>query len=377
MKYVLLAFIILFSYMVSGQETKGDSLMSLGDYQNALKSYKNVDDAQLPHFKIARTQSQLGNNQAAIDAYVRGFQQDSVSVRPQFEYARLCLGNNDPITAFTFFENLSERFPENATYSYYLGETNELIGNDAGALDAFAKAISLNNNYRAARIEMIKVLIKKSRFQEAITTARPGLVQNKYDIKINSLIAQAYLGAKRYPKVIEHLELLFSIGNDTEFNRKNLALAYFNDGQWEKSIENNLRYLEDYEEKNSAVCFFISQAYLKLGKLDMAQDYIERTIEIRTPELDQEFLQLATVYSRKKDWKNTFYAMKRAKKERPQSDMLGYQYAVAGDQYYTSKTKKLEFYEEFIKEYPDSKYLEIATARATDLRKELFLNKEK
>jgi len=87
--------------------------------------------------------------------------------------------------------------------------------------------------------------------------------------------------------------------------------AIFNEGQWQLSIDTYERYNNDYEAANSLVHFIMSQAYLKLGKLKLSQDYIERAIVFKTPELHQEYLQLATVYVRQEDYRNAFYATKR------------------------------------------------------------------
>lgn len=357
-----------------GQTVLADSLIQIGKYQEAIEIYKLTPDSD---FKVARVYTQLGDVYAALDSYQKGFKKDSISIQPRFEYARLSLGNNDPVTSFNTLSSLLNDFPDNASYHYYLGRAHQDLGNDAGAISAFAKAVSINESYRAARIELIKILIKKRKFNEAIQSAVPALQLYDIDIKINSLIAQAYLGAKRYDKAIEHFELLFSIGYDTDFNRKNLAWSYFNDGQWQLAIDNYEIYNRDYEEGNSLVHFVMSQAYLKLGKLKLAQDYIERSILFKTPELHQEYLQLATVYARQEDYKNAFYATKKAKKEKSDNDLIGYQYALAGDYYFADKSKKLELYEEFIKEYPESSYQEIATARAKDLRREIFLAAKK
>ncbi|OUS21611.1 hypothetical protein A9Q93_00495, partial [Nonlabens dokdonensis] len=208
-------------------------------------------------------------------------------------------------------------------------------------------------------------------------TAQPALELYPNDIKINSLIAQAYLGAKHYDKAIEHFELLFKLGNDTDFNRKNLAWSYFNDQQWQLAIENYEKYNRDYEDKNSLIYFIMSKAYLQLDQLEQAQDHIEQSIQFKTPELHQEYLQLATVYVRLGDFKNAFYATKKAKNEKPEDDVLGYQYAIAADQYFADKEKKLSYYEEFIEQYPTSRYQEMANARAKDLRKEIFLSAKK
>jgi hypothetical protein len=88
-------------------------------------------------------------------------------------------------------------------------------------------------------------------------------------------------------------------------------------------------------------------------------------------------LQLATIYVRQEDYKNAFYATKKAKNESPDNDLIGYQYALAADQYYADKSKKLKFYEEFIKQYPESAFQDLANARAKDLRKEIFLAPKK
>ena len=374
MKYLLIL-IVLLTYLSSpAQFQVADSLVQAGKYQLAIEEYEKIPDSE---FKLAKAYVQLGDVYAALATYEKGFKKDSISTTPRFEYARLALRNNDPVTAFGMFDALIKEVPDNASYRYYLGQALVDLSNDAGAISAFAKAVSLNKSYRAARIEWIKLLIKNRRFNDAVITAQPALELYPNDIKINSLIAQAYLGAKRYDKAIEHFELLFKLGNDTDFNRKNLAWSYFNDQQWQLAIENYEKYNRDYEDKNSLIYFIMSKAYLQLDQLEQAQNHIEQSIQFKTPELHQEYLQLATVYVRLGDFKNAFYATKKAKNEKPEDDVLGYQYAIAADQYFADKEKKLSYYEEFIEQYPSSRYQEMANARAKDLRKEIFLSAKK
>ncbi|MFT5925426.1 MAG: putative Zn-dependent protease [Rubritalea sp.] len=374
MKNYFLFILVMSSFKISAQTPVADSLLQIGNYQAAIERYKVEPESE---FKIARVYTQMGDVYAALASYEQGFKRDSLSVQPRFEYARIALGNNDPVTAFDKLLTLTTEVPDNASYHYYMGKAYEDLNNDAAAISSFAKAVSLNTSYRAARIELVKSLLKNRKFYQAIQSALPGLKIYPEDIKMNSLIAQSYLGGKRYDKAIAHFELLFSLGNDTEFNRKNLAWSYFNDRQWQLAIVNYEGYNRDYEEGNSQVHFIMSQAYLKLGKLDLAQDYIERSIAFKTPELHQEYLQLATIYVRQEDYKNAFYATKKAKNESPDNDLIGYQYALAADQYYADKSKKLKFYEEFIKQYPESAFQDLANARAKDLRKEIFLAPKK
>jgi predicted Zn-dependent protease len=374
MKNYFLFILAMTSFKIIAQTSVADSLLQIGNYQAAIERYKMEPESE---FKIARVYTQMGDVYAALASYEQGFKRDSLSVKPRFEYACIALGNNDPVIAFDKLSTLTAEVPDNASYHYYTGKAYGDLNNDAAAISAFAKAVSLNTSYRAARIELVKSLLKNRKFYQAIQSAIPGLEIYPKDIKMNSLIAQSYLGGQRYDKAIEHFELLFSLGNDTGFNRKNLAWSYFNDRQWQLAIDNYEGYNQDYEEGNSQVYFIMSQAYLKLGMLDLAQSYIEQSIAFKTPELHQEYLQLATIYVRQQDYKNAFYATKKAKKEMPDNDLIGYQYALAADEYYADKSDKLKFYEEFIKQYLESAFQELAHARAKDLRKEIFLAPKK
>lgn len=374
MKNILFPIILLTSLLSVAQYQIADSLVQAGKYQQAIDEYGKIADSE---FKLARVYVQLGDVFAALSAYEKGFKKDSISTIPRFEYARLALNNNDPVKASKMFTKLTEEMPDNASYNYYLGKSLVDMSDDDRAMIAFKNAITLNRSYRAARIELVIVQIKNRKFNDAIKTAQPALEIYPKDLKVNSLIAQAYLGAKRYDKAIEHFELLFELGNDTEFNRKNLAWSYFNNQQWQLAIDNYEIYNSDYEDTNSLVYFVMSQAYLRLNKLELAKDYIERSIVFKTPLLDQEYLQLAAVYARLKDYKNAFYATKKAKNEKPSDDVIGYQYVTAADQYFADKEKKLSYYDDFISEYPSSTYIKIAKARAKDLRNEIFLSAKK
>jgi tetratricopeptide (TPR) repeat protein len=149
------------SFKLTAQLAVADSLVQLGNYQEAMEIYKTEPESE---FKLARVYAQMGDVYMALDSYQEGFKRDSLSLQPRFEYARLALGNKDPVTAFNSFLSLSVEEPDNATYKYYMGKTHEELSNDDAAISAFAKAVSLNKSYRAARIEWVKLLIKKRRF---------------------------------------------------------------------------------------------------------------------------------------------------------------------------------------------------------------------
>jgi tetratricopeptide (TPR) repeat protein len=374
MKYLLAILTFIFTLTLAAQEKQGDSLMALGNYDKALKAYRLLPEMADKHFKMARAATAMGNIPMAVDFYIKGFKKDSTSIRPRWEYGKLVLAQNDIPQAFQVFSVLTQEDPENATYHYYLGEVYSRTKQDDTAVSAFAKALQLNPNYRAARIELIKSYIAKRETGKAIHLCEEYLADFPDDIKINSLYAQALINSNFYDQAVVAFEHLFELGSDTEYNRKTLGFAYYSISEYQKSLEQYEMFQQDYDAKDPVVNFMMSKCYLGLRQLDNAQDFIERAIVFKTPRLDQEFLQLASVYANKEDLKNTLYALKRASKENPASDDIAYQVVIGADRYFKDKEEKLKYYEKFIEDYPKSDYHDMAAARARDLKKELFMD---
>jgi tetratricopeptide (TPR) repeat protein len=373
MKIYLLVIALSFFGFSLAQQQVGDSLMAIGRYDGAIQAYKNGPKTADRHFKIARAATAMGNTLVAIDFYKTGFKTDSLSIQPRWEYGKLVLGQDDFTTAIQVFSELIVAQPDNAAYHYYLGKTLSEISMDVEAILSFEKALNLNIDYRSARIELVKSYLKKRESVKAMILCDVYLEDHPDDIKVNSLYAQSLMNAKNYKKAVTVFEHLFELGNDTEYNRKSLGFAFYSIAEYEKSLEQYEKYQQDYDEKEPAINFMMSKCYLSLRKLDQAMDFIERAIVFKTPILDQEYLQLASIYANKKDLKSTLYALKRASKENPASDDIAYQVVIGADRYFKDKKEKLTYYEDFMERYPNSDYYEIASARASDLKKELFM----
>ena len=366
--------IVLLHFITQAQIAEGDSLMTVGNYQAAMWSYQQAPEDASTFFKIARASAAMGNTDAAIDSYVDGMALDSTDVRARFEVGKLLLGTNDWSSALGIFSALQEEFPANATYHYYIGKTYQDLKQSETAITSFKKALDLNENYRAALIEYLIENIRVRNQIAASVLAQKYLEDHPDDIKVNSLYAQALITSKYYSKAIEVFEKLFELGNDTEYNRKSLAYAYFAANDHEKSNENYEKFLQDYDDKDPQVYFMMSKNFLALNEYELAQDYIERAIVFKTPNLAQEYLQLSSVYANKKDLKNALAALRKASEEAPNNDDIAYQLVIGADRYYADKKTKLGFYENFIKNFPDSDYTEIAKERAGDLKKDIFMD---
>ena len=373
---VLFAVLIFASNIIATAQVQvGDSLMELGDYKGAIENYLNAESSPQVQFKIARAYNATGNTTKAIESYQLGLKTEFTDARPRFELGRLYLSNNQPIEALMLFRKLREEFPENAAYGFYFGQGLEKINSEDQAMDVYENVLTLDPDYRNARMELVVLLIKKRETAQAIELAALELEKNPEDVKFNSLIAQAYFQSKIYSKAIEHLERLFELGNDTEYNRRTLGMAYFEDTQWQKAIENFNIFLEQYDDKDAALYFAKSRAHLRLGEYDKSQDAIEYSIMLRRPALHQEYLQLGAIKAAQEDYKGTFDAMQLAYAENGEDPIIAYQLAVAADRYFKDKKTILAYYERYLNKFgSDSGYGDYANARASDLKKELFMS---
>jgi predicted Zn-dependent protease len=352
-----------------------DSLMELGDYKNAIIAYNREEPTANLQFKIARAYTATGNVTQGIDFYKAGLALDSTAVKPRYELARLYLNTNDPINSLLLLNTLTAEFPENPSFKFYKAQGLELINSESQAIDVYENVLKLDPDYRNARIELVGLFIKKRETFPAIKYAQEALDKDPDDIKFNSLIAQAYFNARIYSKAIMHFERLFELKNDTEFNRRTLAVAYLEDAQWQKAIENFDIFLKQYDAKDAAVFFMKSKAHLKLREYDKAQDAIEYSILFKRPAIDVEYLQMAAIMAAREDYKGTFETMKLAYQENSEDAIIAYQLAVAADRYFKDKKTILVYYDRYLNKFgASSDYGEIVSSRASDLKKEIFMS---
>ncbi|MGB3590430.1 MAG: tetratricopeptide repeat protein [Nonlabens sp.] len=371
---------LLFMISTQAQINDGDKFLAAGQYASAIAAYERADSTSQRFYKTARVFKLLGNNDKAITNYKLGFELDPLPPSaPRFEYGKLLYATHDLMAALQVFNDLIQEDPVIASYHYHQGKVlaklndgNLMIENEAGS--AFAKALQVNPQYRSACIELIKSLLKKREYQKAYQAAQKGLLQNPDDVKMNSLLAQTLLKLKEYAKATEVFNHLFTLGNDTEFNRKGLALSYFHEGKLDESLKNYERFLADYNDRDHDVYFMISKIFTRQNKLSKAQDYIERAIVFKTPRFDQEYLQLASIYALKKDYKNAYHALKKASKENPSSEDIAYQVAIAADRYFKKYEDKVKAYQAFVDKFPYSDYSAMATARVKDLSQAIFMS---
>lgn len=376
MKKYLFSLIVLTKFFNAQAQIKtGDSLRKIGVYKQAIIAYEKAPETATTFFKIAQVYQQLGATQQAVESYQQGFLLDSLSVLPRFNYGKLLLNVQQPIPAINVFIRLTNDQPNNASFHYYLGKGYETITKADSAIESYNKAVTLNTDYRSAYLGIVKNQIILKKYIEAIRYSAQYLNKNPNDTKMLSYNAQAGFKAKWYDKALESFKKLIELEKTTDYNIKGIATCYLQETEYEKALEYLDLYIKMYDDNNSGIYFQKAVALMKLSRYEEAIDAMETSIAIKRPALDQEYLQLAAIYARKDDLANAFKSLQTAQKENSKDPLIGYQLAIAADRYFADKNTIISYYQRYVDQFgKETTYGELAAARLSDLKKDVFMN---
>jgi len=373
----ILSFLIVFVSLqnVNSQISLGDSLFDTGNYTASIKAYHNSTTSANKYFKIAKVYQQLGATTKSIESYRSGFLMDSVSIQPRFNYGKLLLNAQQPVAGINVFIGLTNDQPSNASFHYYLGKGYEMITKTDSAMESYNKAVTLNADYRSAHLGIVKNQIVLKKYIEAIGYSKEYLDKNPNDTKMLSYNAQAGLKAKWYDQALQSFEKLIALEKTTDYNIKGIATCYLQETEYEKALEYFDLYIKMYDNNNSGIYFQKAVALMKLNFYEEAIDAMETSIALKRPALDQEYLQLAAIYARKDDLANAFKSLQTAQKENSKDPLIGYQLAIAADRYFADKNTIISYYQRYVDQFgKETTYGELAAARLSDLKKDVFMN---
>ena len=121
MKYILL---LMSCHIFSQNIVVGDSLVSIGKYNEAIKTY-NLASENIKNYKIAKVFEAKGNKNEALKYYKNYLLKDSTSISINFDYGLLLIDVSKYEEALVVFDKLVKNQNQNPIFLYYLGLANE------------------------------------------------------------------------------------------------------------------------------------------------------------------------------------------------------------------------------------------------------------
>ncbi|MDT0556353.1 tetratricopeptide repeat protein [Patiriisocius hiemis] len=372
----IIVYIAKASSQTDGALAIGDSLYALGNYDRAITYYEKAPSTSIQKSKIAKTYKAKGNNKKALQYYKDAVTKNPDAVISVYNYGKLALDAGKLTIADSVFELLSKKYPNNLNYTYQKGLVQE-AKRDSMSFMTFMFIALKDSTHLNAAYKVARRLVTKRNFNNAMPYIERGLEADPESIRFLTLKALVAYYSKNYHLSIKIFEKLLSLNQSNEQLHENLAISYVQTNQFENAIEQYTILINEFNDKSPSWHFALGNAYSALRYFDKAIRHIEIALVLQDVSLEREYLALATIYKRQKDYKLVFEMMQKAVGENPSSDTLQYQLAISADTYFEDKASVISYYERYISKFGEKgNYIELAKQRVSDLKNELHLSKD-
>lgn len=257
-------------------------LAKKGDLNEALEVLKKALEAKddiryrltLASILIQKKEFQAAESQYNLilskdEQNVKALQGKAVSLEKQLRYEEatailhkaLLLSSGDIETHFT----LAAIYSKQEKYPLAIEQYNEVL--------------RLKNDHFEAKYHLGLCLWKTGRTAEAKDILEQAVGLNPNDATIQRTLGFLYESLQQYDKSELAFRKALSIDNTDTNARMSLGAVLLNKKQYLQAIEEEGKILE-VEPNNARVNAIIGIAHLKMGKLDLAETYLKRSIEI-------------------------------------------------------------------------------------------------
>ncbi|MEM7228892.1 MAG: tetratricopeptide repeat protein [Planctomycetota bacterium] len=203
----------LFRDVLAENPTVTDAYIGIGDVHMATEDFEKAEPAfrraarleprnYLAQFRHGTSLQMLERFVEAIRAYLRALEVDPDSSDANLSVATCYLRLEQPGNAQSYAERAVQLEPDNGAARVNLGAVYEQVGENAKAIDEYVTALELLDNTPPVMLNLINVLAREKRYQEAVNTA---LTLIRIDPTANAYerLGWAYFRLGRYDKSIQ------------------------------------------------------------------------------------------------------------------------------------------------------------------------------
>ncbi|WP_417855723.1 tetratricopeptide repeat protein [Xanthomarina gelatinilytica] len=373
-RYLVLFFII--TFIKTEAQTSvlmlADSLYANGYYSKAIAQYEVYNKPSEVYEKIAKASIAIGNYNQALLNY-----QESIKAHPnntllKYEYAKLLSRTNNLQSAASQFNKLIIIDSLNPNYHFEYGLILEKQ-NDSTAVEEFINTFLLDSLHQKAIYKVAKYKLQKREFDEVEKLVNTGLKSNQFNVELINIKAQNYFWKQENHKAIVWFEKLVALGESSQFIHEKLSLCFAKTYRLPEAIKHGLLALK-FEPNNTNNLFVLGRLYEKNKEFDKAESYYTKALEMEDAPLDAQYTQLGRVLNYQKKYAEAIQVLNKARQENPKNDTAAFYLLQSKNAYYEDFDTKINLYQKFIKEFPDSVLKTVAAAQLSQLKQEKFMN---
>jgi tetratricopeptide (TPR) repeat protein len=377
----LFSFIILITATKAGAQTSAlamaDSLYAVGNYSGVIEQLETIEPkSEAVHSRLAKAWEARGIYPEALKNYSIVLQKNPERVLTAVAYGKLLTKTGKLTAADSIFQNLANKYPENAAFHYQLGLIKEKR-KDSTAMVYFFRTIAFDITHQQALYKISKDFLAHRKYVQAESFSKKGLEENPSNASLVSILAQSYFRQEYYEGAINEFEKLVALGEGSEFVHTKLGAAYFQKKNMEKATEHYTAAL-DYEDQNAGTHHMLGKIYVLTGDYEKSEFHLLAAILLKDQLIDAEFLSLALTYKMAKDYKKALEYFEKALEENPMNERALYERATAADAYYEDLETRRNYYQAYLNKFEEkgNKHLiSLAKRRVEDIEEELHLSR--
>jgi len=379
MKRLLLFILLMHVFDTEGQSSVSsiaDSLFAIGNYSKAINEYSKLGGVSSA-LQIARSYNAIGNHEKAFTQYQYVVEEHATNQLAQLELGKLLLKMNRFEEAKSVFINLVDLNSDNTEFQYYLGEVYRELNQATESLIHYKNAVRLDSTHLRSLFQIAKHYTIKQERDNALKYILKGLGFYKNDVSLINLHALVLFNDFQYDKSIPLLERELELGEDKSYVYEKLGYAYNQNWDFEKAKQ-AYKVLLNRDGTNSQTYFDLASVYQKENKLDSAKIYINKAMDVQKPIFSIGYSRLADIAREQNDFKTALKFYQMAFHEDKSDVRIYYNLATTYDQFGVDPQKKLDYYQNFLKQYPKEHpfYYETVRKRISELKEEIHFVKE-
>ena len=379
MKHLFILTLLLLQIKVEAQTSAlaiADSLYSIGNYSNAINEYSKVGGLSSA-LQIARSYNAIGNYEKAIKQYQYVVGEDVEHQLAQFELGKLLLKLKRFKEAKSVFTDLSIFNESNPEFQYYLGEVYKELNKADESLVHYKNAVSLDSTHLRSLFQLAKQYTIKQERDNALKYILEGLAYYENDVSLINLHGLVLFNDSQFEKAIPLFEQVLELGEDKDYVYQKLGYSYNKNWEFKKAKEAYAVLLKR-DDTNSQTYFDLASVYQKENKLDSAKIFINKAMDAQKPIFAQGYNELAGIAHHQKDLKTALKFYQMAHQEDKSDARIYYNIVTVYDQLGSDLGKKLVYYQNFLKQYPNEHpfYYETVKKRISELKEEIHFSKE-
>lgn len=341
----LILFFLIFVKTYS-QNSKGDSLMNVNNYNQAIIAYQKEKHFS-KNYKIAKVLEAKGNKYEALHYYKNYLKTDSINPNVNLDYGLLLLDLTQYNEAQKVLKKISISNPNETNY-YFLGITYEKINNYQKAIENFQKASSLDSLFFKSNYKLAFYYSIEKKYNEALNITNRFINQNSEDIEMLKLRSQIYFNQNDYKNAINDFNKLISLNQTDTFIYEKLAKSYYGNREYEKSIVVYNSLIEEISNENSEYFYNRGKCYGFLNKTKEAELDIKKSIALKTYTFENEYFYLGYFYQKQQNLDKALFYYKLTLKQDKNHQEANYQIITINDYKGENPDKTLKEYEDFL-----------------------------